>query len=74
MRGLSATGSHGLSYDYIASVLPEYLGDQADGRVIVAHLGNGASMCAMKNRQSVATSMGFTALDGLMMGQSVRTD
>tara|TARA_R110002126_G_scaffold291803_1_gene459355 strand:+ start:180496 stop:181677 length:1182 start_codon:yes stop_codon:yes gene_type:complete len=72
-EGIIRYGFHGLSYDYIAGVLPEYLGDQAGGRVIVAHLGNGASMCAMKNRQSVATSMGFTALDGLMMGSRCGT-
>lgn len=62
-------GFHGLSYEYITGVLPDHMGPRADGRVIVAHLGNGASMCAMKERQSVATSMGFTALDGLMMGR-----
>ena len=45
-------------------MLPEYLGDLADGGVIVAHLGSGASLCAMRQRQSVATTMGFTALDG----------
>jgi acetate kinase len=67
--GIIRYGFHGLSYDYIAGVLPRYLGDRAEGRVIVAHLGNGASMCAMKARRSVATSMGFTALDGLMMGR-----
>lgn len=68
-KGIVRYGFHGLSYQYIANRLPRYLGELAEGRVIVAHLGNGASMCAMKNRQSVATSMGFTALDGLMMGQ-----
>lgn len=68
-KGIIKYGFHGLSYQYIASQLPEYLGELAEGRVIVAHLGNGASMCALKQRQSVATSMGFTALDGLMMGQ-----
>lgn len=67
-EGVIRYGFHGLSYDYIASVLPEYL-DDASGRIIVAHLGNGSSMCAMKDRKSVATSMGFTALDGLMMGR-----
>ncbi|EHJ91549.1 acetate/propionate family kinase [Vreelandella boliviensis] len=67
--GIIRYGFHGLSYDYIASRLPHYLGAKADARVVMAHLGNGASMCAMKARQSVATSMGFTALDGLMMGQ-----
>ncbi len=67
--GILRYGFHGLSYDYIASTLPAHLGDRADGRVVVAHLGNGASMCAMKDRRSVATSMGFTTLDGLMMGR-----
>ncbi|MEO6410082.1 MAG: acetate/propionate family kinase [Burkholderiaceae bacterium] len=66
--GVRRYGFHGLSYEYIASVLPSHLGAQADGRVVVAHLGNGASMCAMRERRSVATTMGFTALDGLMMG------
>ena len=66
--GVKRYGFHGLSYEYIASVLPEHLGAAASGRVVVAHLGNGASLCAMKNRQSVASTMGFTALDGLMMG------
>jgi acetate kinase len=61
-------GFHGLSYEYIAGCLPDYAGDNANGRVIVAHLGNGASMCAMKDRKSIASTMGFTALDGLMMG------
>jgi acetate kinase len=66
--GVKRYGFHGLSYEYIASVLPAQLGALADQRVVVAHLGNGASMCALRNRRSVATSMGFTALDGLMMG------
>ena len=66
--GIKRYGFHGLSYEYIASVLPEHLGDGADGRVVVAHLGAGASMCAMRGRQSVATTMGFTALEGLPMG------
>ena len=72
-EGVIRYGFHGLSYDYIASVLPTHLKDRAEGRVIVAHLGNGASMCAMKDRKSVATSMGFTALDGLMMGRRCGT-
>lgn len=72
-EGIIRYGFHGLSYDYIASQLPDHLGDQADGRVVVAHLGNGASMCAIKDRESVATSMGFTALDGLMMGRRCGT-
>ena len=67
-EGVIRYGFHGLSYDYIASVLPSHLGARANGRVVVAHLGNGASMCAMQDRKSIATSMGFTVLDGLMMG------
>ena len=66
--GIKRYGFHGLSYEYIASVLPEHLGDSADGRIVVAHLGAGASMCAMHGRRSVATTMGFTALEGLPMG------
>jgi len=61
-------GFHGLSYEYIASVLPEVSPEIADGRVIVAHLGSGASLCAMQKRRSVDSSLGFTALDGLCMG------
>lgn len=67
--GIIRYGFHGLSYESIAQKLPEHLGAAADGRVIVAHLGNGASLCAMNARQSIATSMGFTALDGLIMGR-----
>ncbi len=68
-EGVRRYGFHGLSYEYIASVLPAYAGPAAsDGKVVVAHLGQGASMCAMKARQSVATTMGFTAVDGLPMG------
>lgn len=67
-RGMIRYGFHGLSYAYIARVLPEYLGPAAEGRVVVAHLGHGASLCAMAGRCSVATTMGFTALDGLPMG------
>lgn len=66
-------GFHGLSYEYIARVLPGYAGPAADGRVVVAHLGHGASMCAMRDRRSVATTMGFTALDGLPMGRRCGT-
>ncbi len=65
--GVKRYGFHGLSYEYIAGVLPEQLGAAADGRIVVAHLGSGASMCAMRSRRSVATTMGFTALDGLPM-------
>jgi acetate kinase len=67
--GVRRYGFHGLSYEYIATQLPAVLGDElAQGRVIVAHLGNGASLCAMKGLRSVASSMGFSALDGLVMG------
>ena len=66
--GVKRYGFHGLSYEYIASALRPHLGAAANGRVVVAHLGNGASLCAMRDRKSVATTMGFTALDGLMMG------
>ncbi len=61
-------GFHGLSFEYIASVLPDVAPEIAGGRVIVAHLGNGASMCAVRNGRSVDSTMGFTALDGLCMG------
>ena len=61
-------GFHGLSYEYVASVLPEVAPDLARGRVIVAHLGSGASLCALKAGQSVDSTLGFTALDGLCMG------
>ena len=67
-EGIRRYGFHGLSYEYIASVLPERAPEIADGRVVVTHLGNGCSACAMRNRRSVATTMGFTALDGLPMG------
>ena len=67
-EGIRRYGFHGLSYEYIASVLPEQAPEIANGRVVVAHLGNGCSACAMRNRISVATTMGFTALDGLPMG------
>jgi acetate kinase len=66
--GVKRYGFHGLSYEYIASVLPSYVGESSDGRVVMAHLGGGASICALRGRRSVATSMGFTALDGLPMG------
>jgi len=66
--GLQRYGFHGLSYEYIASVLPEVAPEIARGRVIVAHLGSGASLCALKEGMSVDNSLGFTALDGLCMG------
>ena len=66
--GVQRYGFHGLSYEYIASVLPSVAPEIAGGRVIVAHLGSGASMCAMKNGKSIDSTLGFTALDGLCMG------
>jgi acetate kinase len=67
-RGVRRYGFHGLSYEYIASVLPRHDARAAAGKTIVLHLGNGASMCAMSGGKSVATTMGFTAVDGLPMG------
>ena len=66
--GLQRYGFHGISYEYIASVLPDVAPEIAKGRVVVAHLGSGASLCAMKAGKSVDTTMGFTALGGLCMG------
>ena len=68
-EGVRRYGFHGLSYEYIVDVLPKHLpAAQANGRVLVAHLGNGASMCAIHGGKSQASTMGFTAVDGLMMG------
>jgi acetate kinase len=67
-EGVRRYGFHGLSYEYIASRLPDVAPDIAAGRVIVAHLGSGASMCALRQGRSVESTMGFTALDGLPMG------
>ena len=66
--GLQRYGFHGLSYEYIASVLPQVAPALASGRVLVAHLGSGASVCGLKGGKSVDSSLGFTALDGLCMG------
>jgi acetate kinase len=67
-EGVRRYGFHGLSYEYVASQLPKAAPDIAQGRVVVAHLGSGASMCAMHAGKSVESTMGFTALDGLPMG------
>jgi acetate kinase len=67
-EGVRRYGFHGLSYEYVADRLRELLPDRADGRFVVAHLGSGASMCAIANGRSVESTMGFTALDGLPMG------
>ena len=67
-NGVQRYGFHGLSYEYIASVLPSVAPEIAGGRVIVAHLGSGSSLCALKNGKSVDHTLGFTALDGLCMG------
>lgn len=67
-KGIHRYGFHGLSYEYIAGYMREKLPDLAKGRVVVAHLGNGSSLCALDNGVSVDTTMGFSALDGVPMG------
>lgn len=67
-EGVRRYGFHGLSYEYIARRLRDVAPEIADGRIVVAHLGSGASMCALKSGKSVESTMGFTALDGLPMG------
>ena len=67
-EGVRRYGFHGLSYEYIASTLPQLDARAAQGRTVVCHLGNGASLCALSAGRSVATTMGFTAVDGLPMG------
>jgi acetate kinase len=67
-RGVRRYGFHGLSYEYIAGRLPEVAPGAASGRTVVAHLGNGASLCALHAGRSMASTMGFTAVDGLVMG------
>jgi acetate kinase len=67
-RGVVRYGFHGLSYEYIASVLPQVDARAASGKTVVLHLGNGSSMCGMSAGRSVASTMGFTAVDGLPMG------
>ena len=66
--GIRRYGFHGLSYEYIASVLPQFDAKAAAGKTVVLHLGNGASMCAIEGCKSVASTMGFTAVEGLPMG------
>ena len=70
-EGVRRYGFHGLSYEYVASKLPSIDSRAAQGRTIVAHLGNGASMCALLAGKSIATTMSFTPLDGLVMGTRV---
>ncbi|MBC7952972.1 MAG: acetate/propionate family kinase [Rhodospirillaceae bacterium] len=72
-EGVRRYGFHGLSYEFIARRLREIAPEQAAGKVVVCHLGSGASMCAIKDGQSVASTMGFTALDGLPMGTRTGT-
>jgi acetate kinase len=67
-QGVQRYGFHGLSYEYISSILPTVAPQIANEKIIVAHLGSGASLCAMKNGKSVDSTLGFTALDGLCMG------
>lgn len=70
-EGVRRYGFHGLSYEYIASMLPQIAPEIADRRVVVAHLGSGASLCALQGGRSIDSTMGFTALDGLPMGTRV---
>lgn len=73
-EGIKRYGFHGLSYDYVARKLPDVIGEEkARGAVVIAHLGNGASMCALRGGKSVASTMGFTAVEGLMMGTRTGT-
>ncbi len=67
-EGIRRYGFHGLSYEYIAAMIPKTASELSSGRVIVAHLGSGASLCALQNGRSVDSTLGFTALDGLCMG------
>ncbi|HXL96832.1 MAG TPA: acetate kinase, partial [Steroidobacteraceae bacterium] len=67
-KGIRRYGFHGLSYEYIAGALPQVAPDCARGKIVVAHLGNGASMCAIDHGRSIASTMGLTPLDGLPMG------
>ena len=67
-RGLRRYGFHGLSYEYVTGALPVASGAPLPARLVVAHLGNGASLCAIRDGRSVATTMGFSTLDGLVMG------
>lgn len=67
-EGVRRYGFHGLSYEYVSGRLREVAPEHADRRIIIAHLGNGASLCAIHQGRSVATTMGFTAVEGLMMG------
>jgi acetate kinase len=72
-KGIRRYGFHGISYEYIMSVLPQFVPDRANGKIVIAHLGNGASLCAVENGRSVATTMGLTPLDGLVMGSRTGT-
>ena len=67
-KGIRRYGFHGLSYEYIVSALPRVAPELAIGKLVIAHLGNGASLCAVDKGRSIATTMGLTALDGLVMG------
>ena len=66
--GIRRYGFHGLSYDYVTRQMARIAPDIADGRIVIAHLGNGASLCAVHERRSITSTMGFSALDGLVMG------
>ncbi|MCL2644354.1 MAG: acetate/propionate family kinase [Betaproteobacteria bacterium] len=66
--GIKSYGFHGLSYDYVTRTLPQAIGEKAKGAVVIAHLGNGSSMAAVRNGTGVATTMGFSTINGLLMG------
>jgi len=72
-KGIRRYGFHGLSYEYIVSALPRVAPEITRGRIVVAHLGNGASLCAIADGRSIATTMGFTPVDGLVMGTRTGT-
>lgn len=72
-KGIRRYGFHGLSYEYIVSALPRIAPEIANGKLVVAHLGNGASLCAIEGGRSIATTMGFTPVDGLVMGTRTGT-
>lgn len=67
-EGVRHYGFHGLSYEYVAAEMRRVAPNKADARLVIAHLGNGASLCAIHQGRSIASTMGFTAVDGLIMG------
>jgi acetate kinase len=72
-QGIRRYGFHGLNYEHVCEALPRFTGKPLPERLIIAHLGNGASMCAVRNGKSIATTMGYSTLDGLVMGTRTGT-